>query len=527
MSGMMHTSILRRTLAPFTLIGLLALVAVLPAGRASGNTSAAQGSVTAAAVAPMARLDAAGGLSGEFFGSAIALDGDLLAVGAHYADVNGVRDAGTVYLYARDTAVPAGWIEIKKLNADKLEVGAGFGESVALHGDVLAVGAPNENNFGSSENGVAYVFERDRGGANAWGLAKKLPGTAGSFGRFGSAVALGGDTLVVGAQNAKGTTVKGGAAYLFSRAAGWSEIQRVSNVDGAIGDLFGTSVALDGDTLVVGAEQADFTFVDGNQGAAFVYQRNAGGIWVLFGRLVADAPAKDSDFGADVAIDGDTIVVGAPESPTGGTSPINDVGAAFVFERNQGGANAWGLSRRLDPGGGALGDNFGVAVAVQGDQVLAGADFAGESGYVFRFERDVGGANNWGPGRAPGAARPAVGRGLRQRRGTQWCDHGGRRAQSRCLARRGLLSRPGSCHPPVRVTQIYLPLSADEALARPASSGRRRGQGGERRDHRRGGRRDPGACRGHHRRDDGADADARHDRQARSAIITSPAPRSW
>ncbi len=108
MSGMMHTSILRRTLAPFTLIGLLALVAVLPAGRASGNTSAAQGSVTAAAVAPMARLDAAGGLSGEFFGSALALDGDLLAVGAHYADVNGVRDAGTVYLYARDTAVPVG-----------------------------------------------------------------------------------------------------------------------------------------------------------------------------------------------------------------------------------------------------------------------------------------------------------------------------------------------------------------------------------------------------------------------------------
>ena len=293
-------------------------------------------------------------------------------------------------------------------------------------------------------------------------------------------MALGGDTLVVGAQNATGSTVKGGAAYLFSRAAGWSEIQRVSNVDGAIGDLFGTSVALDGDTLVVGAEQADFTFVDGDQGAAFVYQRNAGGIWVLFGRLVADAPATDSDFGADVAIDGDTIVVGAPESPTGGTSPIGSVGAAFVFERNQGGANAWGLSRRLDPGGGALGDNFGVAVAVQGDQVLAGADFAGESGYVFRFERDVGGANIWGQARAPGAARPAVERGLRQRRGTQRRDYGGRRAESRCRARRGLLPRPG-CRATHRFGYADLPAGGRRrgahrrpACSVPAVSSRRR-----------------------------------------------------
>lgn len=464
----MHNPLFRRTRALFSLAAILTVVSALSAGRANAGTSAAAagraGADISAAALAMARLDAAGGLSNAYFGSAVALDGDLLAVGASYADVNGVRDAGTVYLYARDATAPSGWAEIKKLISDKLEVGATFGQSVALHGDVLAVGAPSENIVGGSDNGVAYVFERNTGGANAWGLAKKLSGTAGQFGRFGSDVALGDDVLVVGAQNATTLNAKGGAAYLFSRAAGWSEIQRVSNVDGAIGDLFGTAVALDGDTLVVGAEQADFTFVNGNQGAAFVYQRNAGGIWELFARLVADAPATGSKFGGAVAIDGDTVVVGARQAASGGSSPIASVGAAYVFERNIGGANVWGLSRRLDPGGGAAGDDFGVSVAIASDQIWAGADIAGASGYVFRYERNLGGASIWGQAERMEQPGLLIGESF----GVDVAVSGAALAVGAPGrdAGHGAVYFPGQAIPPAGSGgQVYLPIAADEALA--------------------------------------------------------------
>ena len=185
-----------------------------------------------------------------------------------------------------------------------------------MQGDVVAVGAPREDGFGSSDQGVVYIFERNQGGANAWGLAKKFSESVGQFGGFGNDVALDDGLLLVGAAGAFGQK---GAAYLFDRTAGWGKLKELLDPASVIGDYFGESVALDGDTAVIGEPHADVSGLNGNEGAAFVFQRDQGGpnTWGQVTRLVANTSEPNSKFGEAVALDGDTIVVGAWNAASG------------------------------------------------------------------------------------------------------------------------------------------------------------------------------------------------------------------
>ncbi|MCH8850197.1 MAG: FG-GAP repeat protein [Chloroflexi bacterium] len=245
-----------------------------------------------------------------------------------------------------DTTEAANLNEIKKLTGSNSGTGDQFGESVAISDDTAIVGAFFEDHPGIpslGDAGAAYVYKRDQGGASNWGQVKRLIASdAQTNDIFGWRVAISGDIAVVGAQweDAGGSTA--GAVYVFGRNMGgadnWGEAKKVTASDAQAGDLFGGSVSISGDTIVVGAVFEDAG--GANSGAVYLFQRNEGGAdnWGEVKKLTAsDAQANDF-FGASVAVSGDTAVVGARLEDAGG----DFAGAAYVFQRDEGGPANWG-----------------------------------------------------------------------------------------------------------------------------------------------------------------------------------------
>jgi hypothetical protein len=248
-----------------------------------------------------------------------------------------------------------------------------------LSGDRLVAGKPAHPSY-PSDQGAARIFERNRGGADFWGIVLTLtPSDPADARLFGTSVAISGDTVAVGSE---GNASVAGSVYIFERNQGgadhWGEVRKVT-LPGIAGSA--VSVALRGDTLLVGSSQDDGR--GGDAGAVYVFGRNQGGAeqWGQVQKLTASNAAAGHRFGASVGISGDTIVVGAPGAR-----------AAYVFEGGQG---AWSEVRKLSISGNAV---FGQTVAIDGDIIVvgaAGASFSDpNSAYVFR--RNLGGPGQWG-----------------------------------------------------------------------------------------------------------------------------------
>lgn len=279
-------------------------------------------------------------------------------------------------------------IEIKKLTASDGAAQDLFGFSVAISGDTAIVGGLSDDKIGR-----AYVLGRNQGGANNWSEVKKLTASDGTVdGWFGFSVAISGDTIVVSSI---------GRAYIFERNAGgannWGEVKKL--VPSESSGVFGVSVSISGSTVVVGAPGQK----DTDTSAVFVFDRDQGGIntWGQVKKLTASDTTKSDFFGNAVAISGDTIVAGAPGADVGANS---DQGEAYIFERNQGGANNWGEARKLVSNDGAKNDQFGCSVAIDGDTMVAGAKLHdigsnADQGAAYNFNRNQGGAGNWGQAR--------------------------------------------------------------------------------------------------------------------------------
>ncbi|MBI1877004.1 MAG: FG-GAP repeat protein, partial [Chloroflexi bacterium] len=200
---------------------------------------------------------------------------------------------------------------------------------------------------------------------------KKITASNGAaFHQFGLAVSVSGDTAVVGANQDAGGP---GAAYIYERNQGglnnWGQTKIITASDGAFNDQFGISVAISGDTIVVGAWRDN-----SDQGAAYIFDRNQGGAnnWGQVKKLLASDGVASDQFGIFVAISGNTVVVGAS-----GDDALK--GAAYVFDRNQGGANNWGQVKKLLASDGVASDGFGNSVAISGDTTVVGAHFDNSS----------------------------------------------------------------------------------------------------------------------------------------------------
>lgn len=351
------------------------------------------------------------------FGWSIALFGDTLAVGARMEEsgstgVNGSQaddsapDSGAVYVFQRTGNT---WTQEAYLKASNAGEDDQFGESIALSGDTLAVGANREDSSATGVNGeqddesagssgAVYVFQRT---GNDWTQEAYLKASNSDAGdRFGESVALSGETLAVGAnwEDSNATGVNGnqtdesisgsGAAYVFQRTEGaWAQEAYLKASNPSTSSQFGVSVALSGNTLAVGAtwESSNGAGVNGDQtpggppssGAVYVFQR-AEDTWAQEAYLKASTPGPGHQFGASLALFGDTLAVGASRegsTATGVNGPKgmdNAVasGAVYLFRRTTG---SWMQGAYIKASNTGAVDWFGTSVALFGDTLAVGA----------------------------------------------------------------------------------------------------------------------------------------------------------
>lgn len=315
-----------------------------------------------------ATLTADDGDDRDRFGFRIAGDGDTLLVGAPADEAQGTT-AGSAYVFVR---AGGRWVERAKLAGSGVSVGHLFGRTLALYGDVAVVGAPGAGPP-ARPHGAAYVFERT--GPGTWSETAKLePDLLDAGDDYGSSVAVHGGTVVVGASNRQDV----GAVYVYTRGGdGWT--RRTELVPGAAapGDSVGAAVALHEDVLLVGAPGDDDR--GDAAGAVHVYV-GSGASWSRKAKLTASDGAAKDGFGQALAVDGPTLVVGAQHDDHGGA--IN-AGAAYVFAVRDG---TWAEEAKLvaeEPG---QDEKLGGAVDVAGTRVAAGAEDDGQGGAAHLFE---------------------------------------------------------------------------------------------------------------------------------------------
>lgn len=263
-----------------------------------------------------------------------------------------------------------------------------FGRSVDVDGDFIVVGAHGDN----ANSGVAHVFFRI-GDSWSWQLKLIPPGDFAVLDDFfGYSVAISGDSIIVGAYGRTSTNT--GAAYVFDKGGGpdeWTRTGILLHPTLQSGASFGRSVDIDGDYAIVGAYR---DVVNGpSSGSAHVFVRNAG-IWTHQDSLEDQLGAADDLFGSIVSIHDGRAVVGAHLSDENGG--LTDAGSVHVFNRS---GVAWNYQADLSgicrPTGAGANDFFGYSVAVHGSQLVVGAPFSvggGQSGSVHRFIEGSGGS---------------------------------------------------------------------------------------------------------------------------------------
>jgi hypothetical protein len=316
---------------------------------------------------------------GDWVDCSVSGSGDIAVVGVPASD--------EAYIFYRNQGGANNWGRVRIIQG----VGE-FGRAVSISGDMIVVGA-REAIVGGKRQGAAYIFQRNQGGADKWGLVKQIIAADGVIDDwFGYSVSISGDIVVVGAISAIDGKANQGAAYVFYRNQGganqWGQVKKIVAADGAAGDFFG-NVSNSADKIVVGAWYATVSG-KARQGAAYVFYRDRGGAnnWGQVKKIIA-ADGAAQDYLGNVSIYGDTIAIGAQGADVGGNA---NQGAAYVFLRNQGGADSWGQMRKITASDGASGDHFG-RLQVNGNTLIVGVP-NGEAAYV--FYRDRGGLNNWG-----------------------------------------------------------------------------------------------------------------------------------
>lgn len=318
-------------------------------------------------------LDAGNDHEHAQFGYAVAVSGSTVLVGAPGEKTDRPFATGAAYVFEPDGG---SWLETAHL-APAVPYGHGFGEAVAIDQDTAVVGVSHVVGSTTDLGGAAYVFVRDGVG---WQQQARL--SSGSTDRvaFGAAVALHGDQVAVGEPGS--TNLPGpGRVHLFERVGtNWSPLAIVAAADGTAEDRFGSGLAFAGGVLVVGAPEADVG-IETDAGAVYVFI-DQGGTWIQQARLTAPIPAKLGGFGRAVALAGDTLVVGTVDREM-------TRGAVHVYSLDQGVPTL--LVRLVPAAGMVVSGSFGssVAIADTADRIIVGqprGDALHPDGRAFVFE---------------------------------------------------------------------------------------------------------------------------------------------
>jgi hypothetical protein len=314
----------------------------------------------------------------DSYGYAVSIDGSRAVVGA-FLDDAAAADAGSAYVLRRDAQTGA-WAQAAKLLSGDAEAEDYFGSAVALGGDIAVVGATGED-AGGDHAGAAYVYRYNPNNGSWEQHEKLLASDASADAYFGSSVAVDGDVIVVGAAQDGAY----GAAYVFRLSGGtWVQETKLTPPGAPGHESFGSAVDVRGDVVAVGApSQASVNLA----GSVFVYRHAGGGSWPLADELEPTGGSVYDGFGTSVAVTPGAVAVGAPSDDVNGQNS----GAAYVFGDDGG---SWSLRQKLDDPQGASGDAFGSAVDIDGPLAIVGVtgsnDYGTSSGSAFVFRDDDG-----------------------------------------------------------------------------------------------------------------------------------------
>lgn len=321
------------------------------------------------------KLTASDATPQSFFGISVAIDNDTIVVGAH-----GVANAsGAAYVFSRSGNT---WVQQQKLTGSENSPFDSFGLSVDIKGDRIVCGAFGNSDFNTITWGSAYVFTRT---GNVWSETQKLAASdASDFNRFGLRVALSEDTIIVGADGNSGFS---GAVYVFTfNGSSWVEQEKLRAQDATPKTFFGYRLGISGDTIVAASEGwVDATIETSTPAAVYIFRRTPSG-WHQQKRIRITDAGLLGQFGLTADVSGNTIVIGCPNDFT--VAPFS--GSAYIFRRN--GESNWTVHQKFFASDSARDDVFGNAVAIDNNTVLVGAEgksdvapFAGAA-YVFDFD---------------------------------------------------------------------------------------------------------------------------------------------
>ena len=308
-----------------------------------------------------AELIASDAAKGDGFGWSVAISGDTAFVGAWGKTVGGRRCVGTAYIFTRSGRH---WSQQAELSDPDAASNDQFGWSVALNGNTASVGAPNKIASGKRKAGAVYIFTRS---GTSWSQQAKLTvGGAAAYDHFGDSLALSDNTAFIGTP---GRIVNGndsaGAVYIFTRSGtDWSQQTELTPSDAGNGDQFGSPLALSKGELLVGAPEK---YIDDKcaVGAAYVFS-GSGASWSQQAELTASDSATNGFFGWSVAISGDTALVGAPGKIVAGKEQAGD---AYVFTRS---GTKWSQQAKLSNPAATTVGFFGQSVAISANRALVG-----------------------------------------------------------------------------------------------------------------------------------------------------------
>jgi hypothetical protein len=315
-----------------------------------------------------ARLTASDGGSDDHFGFSVGISGDTIVVAAPLHTVGNNSQQGAAYIFVKPATGWSNMTETAELTAADGLAGDRLGYSVAMYGGTVVAGAADVTLGGNIYQGAAYVFVQPRAGWRTTSSykAKLTASDVSSGAHFGWSVAISGDTLVIGAYDAGCC----GSAYVFVKpASGWSngtETAELTASDGVSYDFFGWSVAISGSAICVGANQ-----FDSSVGKAYVYEEPAQG-WVNMTQTAELTPSDGvpfEDFGVSVAISDAAVAVGATDGTSG-------PGAAYIFLEPVGGWGNETQNTKISPSISGPYNYFGQSIFFNGKAMLVGAPFA-------------------------------------------------------------------------------------------------------------------------------------------------------
>ena len=314
-------------------------------------------------------------VAGDGFGYAVSLGQDRLLVGAYSKVIDGVAQAGAVYVFDYSNGV---WDQTARLTVSPPLIISQFGYSVSLFGDKALIGAP------SNGTGVAHVFEFDDETLE-WFQATTLSAIGGAFGdRFGQSVSLYQNRGLIGANQTQ--PGDNGAAYVFESLLSNNQQTKLTASDGEANDGFGISVSLYEDRALVGAAKDD-DISSNDSGSAYVFDLDTvNDLWLETEKLTADDAAAGDEFGNSVSLHGDRVLIGAWGDDDNGANS----GSAYLYDFD---GTFWNQSEKLTASDGSSIEEYGRAVFLTADWAIMGAtkdsDNGSAAGAAYAYREDV------------------------------------------------------------------------------------------------------------------------------------------